>query len=226
MYSNFPYIANINPYGYHSFQLNPYVQPDYDYNRIYSDYPYQTIRQQAIRGHATWTDGGPVTKCGIPWSYDLYMTAAVGENSPFRCRQNLKIRNLSVPGGREIIVTVVDQVRGYPANRINLHRRAFEALGADPSLGVIDIEILPHPELEEERWGKYLLELTQIAYPGYNIIDFKSVGKFQPTAQQTKETYDFILQSPRETIKVRGNVIYNPVTDRVLSFNLKEVKNR
>ncbi|WP_248278439.1 DUF3889 domain-containing protein [Bacillus sp. DNRA2] len=219
MYSYYPYMSTYQ--NYHSFleQAAPFWGDSF---YRFTEEDVNWYRQRPIRGQATWTDGGRITKCGIPWSKNRYLTAAVGANSPYRCGQSLKIRNLSVPGGREIIVTVVDQVAGYPANRISLHRRAFEALGAHPSLGVMNIEIIPSPELEQERWGKYLLEVTQTAYPGYNIIDYRFVGKQQQSPQQIRETYEFILQAPREKIRVRGNVVYNPSTNRVISFNLVE----
>ncbi|WP_102028421.1 DUF3889 domain-containing protein [Salirhabdus sp. Marseille-P4669] len=187
----------------------------------YSNHYYH--RQRPVRGQATWTDGGQVTNCGIPWSENQYMTVAVGEQSPFTCGQTIKVRHYTSLGPREVIVTVVDKVRGYPANRLNLHKRAFEALGARPEVGVINIEILSSPELEEEKWGKYLLEVTQVAYPSYNITDYKQVEKKSISANQTQETYEFVLESPDDgQIRVQGNVIYNPNTDRVISFDIKE----
>lgn len=224
MYSNYSYLPNGNQYVDNPYQAIPYGQQAYYKNsRGYPMFSHYVERQQPVKGQATWTEGGQVTHCGIPWSDNQYMTAAVGENSPYQCGQTLKIRNLSSPGQREIIVTVVDQVRGYPANKINLHRKAFETLGANPDVGVIDIEIFPSPELEQEKWGKYLLEVTQTAYPGYRVMEYNTVGKTQVSSEQTKETYDFILQSPQEKIRVRGNVIYNSNTDRVISFDLKEM---
>lgn len=225
MYSNYGFRPNQIQHGFNPMYSNQNVYyPNY-YGQIYppTHYPTYLDRQQPIRGQATWTDGGQVTQCGIPWSRNRYMTAAVGINSPYKCGQSLKIRNLSTPGSREIIVTVVDQVAGYPANKINLHRRAFQALGANPDLGVMNIMIIPSPELEQEKWGKYLLEVAQTAYPGSNIIEYRSLGKSQLSPERTKETYEFILQSPRERITVQGNVIYNPQTDRVVSFDLVEV---
>src|SRR5690625_2643735 len=118
------------PYG-NQYMNNPYQLQPHFHMPLYNDqqtYSYVTDRQQAIRGQATWTNGGPVTKCGIPWSTNEYMTVAVGENTPYECGEMLKVENLSIAGEREVIVTVVDRVAGYPANRINLHRRAFEAL--------------------------------------------------------------------------------------------------
>jgi len=218
MYPYYGYRPYENGGGYSQYPLTPYT--DHSYFRQYESF---FERQQTIRGQASWTEGGSITQCGIPWSQNQYMTVAVGTNSPYKCGQSLKVRNLSTPGSREIIVTVVDQVVNYPANKLNLHRRAFEALGAHPSLGVINVEIIPSPELEQERWGKYLLEVALTAYPGYNVTEYQLVGKTQVSPQQTKETYDFILQSPRDRMRVRGNVDYNPVTNRVISFNLVEV---
>jgi len=185
--------------------------------------PYADDRQQIVRGQATWTDGGQVTHCGIHWSINEYMTAAVGRNSPYKCGQTLKIKNLSQSSQKEIIVTVVDQVAGYPANKINLQKRAFEALGAKPEVGIINIEITPTPDLEQEKWGKYLLEVALTAYPGYNVTEYNTTEKVMLSAAQTKETYEYLLESPQGKLKVQGNVIYNPETDRVISFDLKEV---
>lgn len=221
MFSNY-HLINTNGFRYHPFQPT-YYPHNHDFRKMGSEYFNQLERQQRIRGQATWTNGGTVTKCGIPWSDNEYMTAAVGTNTPYKCGQTLKIRNLSTQGGREIIVTVVDQVHNYPPNRVNLHRRAFEALGAPLSLGVINIEIIPHPELEQEKWGKYLLEIVQSGYPGFNVTDYKAVGKTIFSPERTRETYDFILESPKETMKIRGNVTYNPKTDRIINFDFNEV---
>lgn len=224
MYSNYSYWANLYQYGYNPYHSYSYSQqPYYGYDRFYHAYYYPQTRQQPLKGQATWTDGGQVTKCNIPWSDNQYMTAAVGADSPFQCGQSIKVRNLTTPGSKEIIVTVVDQVKGYPTNRLNLHRKAFEALGATVGTGVIDVEIIPSPELEQEKWGKYLLSVTQTAYPSYKVIDYKSVEKTAVSADQTREVFEFVLQSPQESIKVRATVLYNPNTDRVITFDLKEV---
>ncbi|ASK63406.1 DUF3889 domain-containing protein [Virgibacillus phasianinus] len=199
----------------------PCYANSYDYYRNYAT-EYYNYRQQSVRGQATWTTGGTITKCGIPWTDNQSMTVAVGEGSPYQCGQTLKVRNLSMPG-REVLVEVVDTVPGYPANRINLQKKAFEALGANPDQGVINIEIIPSPQLELEKWGKYLLEITQTAYPGYNVTEYNTIGKTQLTPTETKETYEFILQSPQERIKIRGNVIYNTNTERIISFDINEV---
>lgn len=106
-------------------------------------WPFYREPEKTILGKATWTWGGVPTKCEIGWSHNNYMTAAVGEESPFHCGQKLKIKNISFVPSREIIVTVVDEVKKYPTNKINLHRLAFEALGVQPSAGVINVEITP-----------------------------------------------------------------------------------
>ncbi|WP_138417555.1 DUF3889 domain-containing protein [Aquibacillus sediminis] len=217
----------------HYYHGNGYYQPvNYTYPYAYSPQVYGPYhnnfsafqdRQQSVQGQATWTEGGQTTQCGIAWSTNQYMTAAVSDSSPYQCGQLLKIKNLSLPGEREIIVTVVDKVEGYPANKVNLHRQAFQALGANPSIGVLSIEITPSPELEQERWGKYLLEVTQVAYPNYNVTEYNLVSKNQLTNQRMKETYEYILQSNQEQMKVRGTVTYNPSTDRIISFDITEV---
>jgi len=219
MYNRYPFSPYANQYMNTYHQMYPFVHmPQYSDNQ-----PYAAVRRQAIRGQATWTNGGPVTECGLPWSTNEYMTVAVGEHTPFKCGDTLKVKNLSVAGEREVIVTVVDQVAGYPSNRINLHRRAFEALGANPSIGVINVEITPHPQLELEKWGKYLLEVTQVAYPNYQVTDYQMIEQTEVSPTQTKEIFEFALQSSEEQIKVRGTVIYNPKTDRVIAFDIKEV---
>jgi hypothetical protein len=225
MYRRDPYLPSTQPTSYHSYwSIVPYSQPTYyDYNRSYSLYPYHQYRQQPVRGQATWTDGGQITKCGIPWSDNEYMTASVGTNAPYRCGQTLKIRNLSSPSQKEILVKIVDQVPSYPANKINLHRRAFLALGSNPSVGVINVEITPSPEVEQEEWGRYLLTITQAAYPSYRVTDYQFIGKSQESPTRTKQMYEFTLQSPQETMKVRGNVLYDSNTNRVISFDLNEI---
>ncbi|WP_075981168.1 hypothetical protein [Bacillus massilinigeriensis] len=120
---------------------NFYPQP-YSYPYFFSPYG-RTLRETPIKGKATWTWGGMTTKCNIPWSYNHNMTAAVGRNSPFQCGQRLKVKNISVTPYTEVEVTVVDEVAQYPANKISLHRVAFEALGISPSAGVINVEITP-----------------------------------------------------------------------------------
>jgi hypothetical protein len=222
MYPNYPYLNYISWYPY-MYEIQPYRTNDFHYFNGYYPFAYPQ-RQQPVSGHATWTLGGQTTKCGIPWSENGYMTAAVGETSPYNCGQSLKIRHYTNLGPREVIVTIVDEVRGFPPNRINLHRRAFEALGARPEQGVIPIEIIPNPELEEEKWGKYLLEVAEIAYPNFNITDYNQTQKTEISSDQVKETYEFLLESPQNgQIKIQGNVIYNPNTDKVISFDIKEV---
>ncbi|WP_117168674.1 DUF3889 domain-containing protein [Paraliobacillus sediminis] len=211
--------------------MYPYYNQYQPVNQFYREVPYSHPypqqfsywdRQPFTRGQATWTEGGRVTQCGIPWSHNEYMTAAVGVNSPYQCGQSLKVRELSTQNQREMIVTIVDKVPGYPADKINLHRKAFEALGADPAVGVINIEFEASPELAEIEWGKYLLEVTQVAYPNYNVSDYNFVERTNPAPNQTREVYHYTLQSPQERIKIQGTVIYNPNTNRVISFDIKE----
>ncbi|GAA0479854.1 hypothetical protein GCM10008986_00380 [Salinibacillus aidingensis] len=213
MFTNDFYGYGQNFYSFHPYTYNPLPNSQFPAVDAY--------RQQSIQGQATWTTGGQVTKCGIPWSTNEYMTASVSLNAPYRCGQMLKITNPN--NQREIIVTVVDTVQGYPPNRINLHRRAFEALGVNPQIGVLNIQITPSPQLEQEKWGKYLLEVTQTAYPNYKVTEYQSVEKTSVTNNQTREVYDYFLQSPQESITVRGTVVYNPNTDRVVSFDIKEI---
>ncbi|MEH7382202.1 RlpA-like double-psi beta-barrel domain-containing protein [Bacillus sp. JJ1533] len=136
--------------GFYCPYCHGYVEP----RNWYDEYYYQQYsvpyygwdwnrNPETILGKATWTWGGTPTKCEIGWSYDNNMTVAVSENSPFKCGQRLRIRNVSFVPNQDIIVTVVDQVKKFPANRINLHRKAFEALGASPSVGVLNVEITP-----------------------------------------------------------------------------------
>jgi len=99
--------------------------------------------RKSVQGLATWTNGGTTTKCGIPWTYNNSMTVAVGENSPYKCGHIIKVKNLSTPEKKEIVVVVVDHVKGYPANKLNLNKKAFEALGSPTSVGMIEIEITP-----------------------------------------------------------------------------------
>src|SRR5699024_3475981 len=108
------------------YPINPYFKNMYPYDAQmlhYQDVMYPDVRQQPISGQATWTEGGQITKCGIPWSDNLYMTAAVGEDSPYQCGQTLQV-NYPVTG-RSILVEVVDEVPGFSNNRLNVHRRVF-----------------------------------------------------------------------------------------------------
>lgn len=178
---------------------------------------------QTIRGTATWTNGGPITKCGIPWSTNNYMTVAISPQSPYRCGQKLRIRNLSSQFPREIVVTVVDTVEGFPRNRINLHRRAFEALGAPTSIGLISVEITPiRQQVEYAKWGRLLLNLTKDAFPNYKVIDYQFVGSERISDNQVREVFDFILQSNSEKINVRATVVFNPANDKIHSITFVE----
>ncbi|MFB4162266.1 DUF3889 domain-containing protein [Alteribacillus sp. JSM 102045] len=215
-----PYAAN--PYQGQYYGAHPYFTDD----RNYFGYSYGFERQQSVRGQATWTEGGEVTKCGIPWSTNDYMTAAVGEDSPYQCGQMLRVKNLSDPD-KEVTVMVVDETRGYPPNKINLHRNAFEALGANLDVGVLNVEITPVEESESDfdngRWGDYLSVITQTAFPSYYVTNFRAVGKTPLNPHQTKETYNLLLQSPQEAKQVRGNVVYHTNTNQVIAFDIQEL---
>lgn len=180
---------------------------------------YEGNRQQPLIGQATWTDGGPITQCGIPWSHNQFMTVAVGQNTPYYCGQELTIRNRTAPF-REITVTVVDKVPNYPPNRVNLHRRAFTALGANPSLGVLEVDIIPSEERDTELWGRYLQNVTQTAYPDHQLVANRALAKYVINPNHTTEIYDYTLQAPEELITVRGQITYNPTTNRPVSINL------
>lgn len=222
MYSYYPYMPNAIKFANYPYQVNPYDHPIDSY-RSFPNPAYYDQRQQSVSGEATWTEGGAVTQCGIPWSSNLYMTAAVGVNSPYQCGQTLKVKNLSMPGQREVMVTVVDKVPGYPSNKINLHRRAFEALGASPSVGIIRVEITPSPELEQEKWRDYLSKVVQVAYPNYSVLSSEVVEKTNVSSTRMREIYDYALQSTQENITVRGTVVYDTETDRMITMELKEV---
>ncbi|RYG71834.1 DUF3889 domain-containing protein [Lentibacillus lipolyticus] len=213
MYRPYPYMY---PYGATGNNVDQLGDSTINFSHMYNDY----IRQQTVSGQATWTEGGAVTKCGIPWSANQYMTAAVGPNSPYQCGQTLKIRNPAT--GREVLVTVVDETAGYSRNQITLHRRAFEMLGANPQQGVLNIEISPAPESEQQKWGGYLLKIAQTAYPSYQVTKYHFINEKLISSQQKQETYEYTLQSPQERITVQGTVVYNPKTDRILSFNIRE----
>lgn len=229
MYFNpYGYGPHINQYANYPYREFPYMsqqQPAYNhYDLHYSQYSEDGMeRQHAVRGQATWTQGGPVTECGIPWSNNHYMTAAVGAGSPYKCGQILRVKNLSSPDHKEITVKVVDQVPGYPPNKINLHRRAFESLGANPQVGVIQVEIRPLSEAGQGEWGAYLAEVIQTAFPGYNVTGYQSTGKTEMSATETEEVFTFTLQSSQETRRIRAAVHYIPNANRVTSINIKEI---
>ncbi|WP_142303575.1 DUF3889 domain-containing protein [Evansella halocellulosilytica] len=220
MYYYYPYYQH----GYYPFiEGNRYNQhPYHSYDRSFTVNPHDMWRQQTVRGQASWTEGGPVTQCNIPWSHNDYMTAAVGANAPYQCGQMLRVKNITSPDQEEISVMVVDQVPGYPPNNINLHRNAFEALGADPNVGIIQVEITPEED-EENAWGRYLLRIVQTAYTGYDVLDYTRTEETEVSPTQIIETYEYRLQSPEETISVRANITYNPQTNQVVSLDLTEL---
>lgn len=210
---------NDHPYFYRPYEGNPYYWNPYHADPIPS-HPYTEERQQTMHGQATWTVGGQETKCGIPWSRNNYMTAAVGEASPFTCGQTVNVKNPQ--NNTEISVLIVDEVRGYPAERINLHRRAFEALGADLNVGIIQVEMEPMAVTEEGRFGERLERMIQLAYPNEALSNYDPVDMMRTETGQVRETYDFMLDAEGETRMVRGEVVYYPETDRIVSINLQE----
>jgi len=222
-YHHYGYGPHVNQHATYPYRGHPYVL-QHDYNSFYPADPGETMeRQQSFRGQATWTEGGPVTECGIPWSNNNYMTAAVGADSPYQCGQTLRIKNLSSPDHKEITVKVVDEVANYPSNWINLHRLAFIALGSSPQVGVINVEVTPASGPEKNKWSDYLSNVIQTAFPGYNITEYHATGKTEISATEMEEAFTFTLQSSQETREIEGMVHYNPNTDRVFSVQLKEV---
>lgn len=230
MYPHYPYYSHVNQSQYNKSPQqenyhNPYVQQPY-YSRSYTantSYPYSMDRQQPVRGEATWTEGGEVTRCGIPWSHNQFMTVGVGANTPYRCGETLVVRNLSDPE-QQISVTVVDQIGDADQDIITLHRTAFEALGADVEVGIINVEILPSNDTAQESRATYLLGVVQSAYPGYTVESYQSLEQSEVSRDQVKETYELSLQSPsQEQLLVRSNLVYNPSTNQMLTFDVKGV---
>ncbi|MDG5788362.1 DUF3889 domain-containing protein [Evansella sp. AB-P1] len=236
MYYNDPYYQYGNPYGNYQYEWDRKAPQNYPEDSNYIQHYNSEVRQQPARGQASWTDGGQVTRCGIPWSHNQFMTVAVGVNAPYRCGDILIIRNLTSPGQREITVTVVDQVTNYPANKINLHRNAFEALGANLNEGVINVEIIPatnqvpqpspnqgpQPSVNDNGWGRLLSGVIQSAYPSSQVVNYQPIGKTEVSPTQTRETYEFTLQGLQGQLKIRGNVVYNSSTNQLVSVDLKE----
>ncbi|RKL65676.1 DUF3889 domain-containing protein [Salipaludibacillus neizhouensis] len=182
---------------------------------------YSFNRQQRVRGEATWTEGGEVTKCGIPWSHSQYMTVAVAANTPYRCGETLIVKNLSEPE-QEIAVTVVDQIGESGQGNITLHRKAFEALGADVEEGIIPVEILPSNDTNQESRATYLLNVIQSAYPRFNIVSYQSIDNEEIFRDEVKEIYEYSLLSPSsEQVLVRTNLIFNPFTNKMISIDIK-----
>ncbi|MFD1849888.1 RlpA-like double-psi beta-barrel domain-containing protein [Oceanobacillus bengalensis] len=201
----------------------------YPYNPYMNNYrnndPYFNSfeHRQTITGQATWTEGGQVTKCNIPWSDYNQMTAAVGEDSPFRCGQIIKVRNLSAPVGREVFVKIVDEVQGYPINRINLHRAAFAALGINPSVGVINVEMTPLSNEQEKNWADYFISVVETAFPAYTVSNYEHVGKSGGSSSQTKDSYEFMLESPQGSKHIAGDLVYDANTNDVISLLIRQV---
>lgn len=207
-------------FPYYSFQY-PFYVPPYPIQMLPSYNRHDT--RQPVRGQVTWTDGGEVTKCNIHWSENNYMTAAVGENSPYHCGEYIRLRNIGSPYGREIVVMVVDEVADYPPNKINLHRRAFEALGVNPNVGVINVEIIPISETETQSWSAHLLHVVRTAFPDYQPVDYQLISKTKVSDNAEKETYKYRFQHGQQSIEITGEIIYDPNTNRIRSIQMKEV---
>lgn len=205
-----PYFMN---YPLHGFQ----------HQTSHQAHPYNRFRQPTIRGQATWTEGGQVTKCNIPWSENEYMTAAVGESSPFQCGETIKIRNLQAPFGREIYVKIVDEVEGYPEEKINLHRKAFEALGINPNVGIVQVEMTPISQDEERNWEQYILQIAQSTFPNSTITNLDFVRKSSPNTSQTMSTYLVTLDNMQRLFQVEASVTYETPSNRVMSVQLKRI---
>lgn len=190
----------------------------YYYN--YQQYPGE-FRQNLVNGQATWTNGGSVTQCNIPWSSNQYMTVAVSSNSPYGCGQKLKVINPTT--SNEITVTIVDTVPNAPATSLNLHRSAFAALGVDPAVGILPIQFQAVEEHDSRDWDDYLLNIIQVAYPNYNVVNYYLEEKTEVNTNQVEAVYHFTLQNSQGQLNVRGTVIYNPSTNRVISFNVEQM---
>ncbi|MBU8790760.1 YqzG/YhdC family protein [Oceanobacillus caeni] len=212
----FPYYFYYLPYYVNSF---PY-QPELPYER---NTAFAYDERQPVHGQVTWTYGGPVTKCEMPWSENNYMTVAVARNSPYRCGQFIRLRNIQAPYGREVVVKVVDEVKDYPPNRLNIHRNAFEALGVNPNVGVLNVEIIPASDSQMEGWGARLLHVVETAYPGYRIAEYHLLTKTKISNTAMKESYSFKLQSSQGNLDIQGDIIYNPKANRLSSFQIKEI---
>ena len=55
----------------------------------------------------------------------------------------LLVKNISIDKPKEVLVIVVDEVKGYAPTKLNLHKKAFEALGSQASVGIIEVEFYP-----------------------------------------------------------------------------------
>lgn len=201
----------------HPYGGNPYYWEPY-HAGINQAQPYPEVRQGAERGQATWTEGGQYTKCGIPWSHNEFMTVAVGENSPYRCGKIMKVS--SPETGREIYVTVVDEVQGYPANRINLHRRAFEALGVNLDAGVLEVQVAPASSGDPGNMARKLEEVVRLAFPNASIRSYQPIDRRTTEAGNAQERSDFIIEVNGQRKTVRGEIIYHPGTEEMISMNL------
>jgi hypothetical protein len=209
------------PYIFPAVYFNPYFHHPYHHIHHHPNHTFYRDGER-LSGQATWTEGGATTKCGIPWSENNYMTAAVGPTSPYKCGQTLKVINVNSVVQKEVNVTVVDTVEDFPRNKINLHRRAFQALGAPIEAGVINVEITPVTQQQYAKWGRTLLEVTKNSYPNYDIVDYNFVGSKDVNDNLVQETFKFTLQRGQEKKVINAHVTFNPATENIISINLDE----
>ncbi|MFA9455676.1 RlpA-like double-psi beta-barrel domain-containing protein [Halalkalibacter sp. AB-rgal2] len=215
------YVNGYNPYAYPVVQYEPMRHSYSPYRHLPQHQFSNSWREQTISGDATWTNGGPTTQCGLPWTMNQSMTAAVSEQSTYRCGDTLRVRNRN--NQRELTVIIVDTVPNFPSNRINLHRQAFEALGAQLDEGLIPVDITSITPIEEDPWSPYLQRIVQSAFPNYQIINEELMEEEAIDTSHVRRTYELMLQSPQESIRVQAKVNYNPTTNRVISFDLQEL---
>ncbi|NIK12085.1 RlpA-like double-psi beta-barrel domain-containing protein [Alkalibacillus almallahensis] len=187
-------------------------------------YLYAPMRQnyegESISGDATWTEGGPVTKCNLAWSDMNHMTTAVSTDSPYTCGQLLNVRFEDT--GKEVTVKVVDTVAGYPQNRLNLHRQVFEALGANLDWGIIPIRIAVVPTDGNGQLRDVLWNVLGQTYPGATIKNSQWQEEENVSGGYLKESYLFTLGTSEGDMTVRGDVVFHPNTKRIRSINLTE----
>ncbi|MDQ0159353.1 RlpA-like double-psi beta-barrel domain-containing protein [Alkalibacillus salilacus] len=191
------------------------VPPTYLYAPMRQNYDGETIS-----GDTTWTEGGSVTKCNLAWSDMNHMTTAVSADSPYTCGQLLNVKFEDT--GKEVTVKVVDTVAGYPPNRLNLHRKAFEALGANLDWGIIPIRISVVPTDGNGQLRDVLWNVLGQTYPGATIKNSQWQGEENVSGGYRKESYLFTLGTSEGDITVRGDVVFHPNTKRIRSINLTE----
>ncbi|MET3684327.1 rare lipoprotein A [Alkalibacillus flavidus] len=199
-----------------------------DYEQLYylsPTYVYAPFRVEhedgSVAGDATWTEGGEVTKCNLSWSDMNNMTTAVSPNSPYQCGDLLKVTYLET--GQSITVKVVDSVSGYPKNRLNLHRQAFQALGANLDLGVIPVVISRVSASNGSRYEQMLMNMMQAAFPNARMKQSRQTNKEQMSGGRMKETYEMVLETEVSDVTMQGDVVYHPTSQQVQSIHFKRL---